>query len=358
MTDQKGEFDVGLFAVGQLSSCLCAYVCCPCALASARSHMDDSSYAFNLACLPVYCIPPVRWMIRTGYDIPGDAWSDCYLSVFCPCCVLNQLLQTAYKRGNTSILGGHDANVREFNFFFGACSNDFVSCFYSSVCCPCSTGSSLQTALGMPYVFGCCCMTPCAARNVLRYQYRLRGDDISEELLGPIAASVALYGLFVTPLMVLPIISSYSNQIYNEAQYRGKSMHKRYLVPLPSIGRPPPQLARSLLHQHHHPNNTTDLGDSTSEISSVMAPSFIFSDSGEGDKKGMDADEHAPLLSPSSSVPAAAAASLAVAASPSKKEKIAVAKPASSKDRKKKYIEAEADVATLKFLSSTREGSI
>ena len=356
--DQKGEFDVGLLSVGQLSSCFCAYLCCPCALASARSHMDDSSYVFNLACLPVCCIPPVRWMIRTGYDIPGDAWSDCYLSFFCPCCVLNQLLQTAHKRGNTSILGGHDANIREFNFFFGACSSDPVSCIYSSVCCPCSTGNSLHTALGMPFVFGCCCMTPCAARNVLRYQYRLRGDDISEELLGPIAASVALYGLFVTPLMLLPIISSYSNQIYNEVQYRGKSMHQRYLVPLPSTGRPPPQLPRSLL-----PHTHMDLGDSTSEISSVMASSFVYSDSGEGDKKvgGVD-DEHAPLLSPpifssssssSSSVPAAAASHTA-AASSSKKEKIAVAKPASSKDRKMNYIEAEADAATLKFLSSTR----
>jgi hypothetical protein len=201
-------------------------------------------------------------------------------------------------------------------------------------------------------------MTPCAARNVLRYQYRLRGDDISEELLGPIAASVALYGLFVTPLMLLPIISSYSNQIYNEVQYRGKSMHQRYLVPLPSTGRPPPQLPRSLL-----PHTHMDLGDSTSEISSVMASSFVYSDSGEGDKKvgGVD-DEHAPLLSPpifssssssSSSVPAAAASHTA-AASSSKKEKIAVAKPASSKDRKMNYIEAEADAATLKFLSSTR----
>lgn len=143
---------------------------------------------------------------------------------------MNQLLQTAYKRGNTSISGGMGHNSREFSFFFGTCSNDLSTCCYTTVCIPCATGASLQISTGMPYAMGCCCVTPCAARNIIRYQYRLVGDDMMDELCAPLAASLLLFGMFATPLSALPIFSAHSTQIFNEAQYRGRTTQPKYLV--------------------------------------------------------------------------------------------------------------------------------
>ena len=298
--ERTSDFEIGLFECGDWRSCLCAWVCCPCALASARSHLDDSSYAFNIVCLPVCCITPVRWMIRTAYDIPGDSLGDFCRSTFCPCCVLNQLLQTAFARGNSTMVGGSNHNVRDFSFYFGTCSDDCRSCLYSNICCPCAVGSSLQTALGMPFVMGCCCMTPCAARNVLRYQYRLRGDDVMEEFCGPVAGVVALYGLFVTPLIVLPILSSYSSQVYNEALYRGRSAEPKYLVALSPLRRRPPPLSQPTASDLSRAALAlaADVGETGSEVSSAFTGTGTQETGVDKGADGGDADvdESSPLL--------------------------------------------------------------
>jgi hypothetical protein len=35
----------------------------------------------------------------------------------------------------------------------------------------------MEEAMGMPFWMGCCCMYPCAARNAMRYHYRIRNDE-------------------------------------------------------------------------------------------------------------------------------------------------------------------------------------
>lgn len=42
-----------------------------------------------------------------------------------------------------------------------------------------------MTQIGMPFFMGCCCVNMCAARNLIRYQYRISGDDFIEELVIP-----------------------------------------------------------------------------------------------------------------------------------------------------------------------------
>lgn len=315
-TDEDGRprFEVGLFECGDWRSCLCAWACCPCALASARSHLDDSAYVFNLACLPVCCsITPVRWMIRTAYDIPGDGCSDLLKSVFCPCCVLNQLLQTSFARGNSTSVGGSHHNVRDFTFYFGTCAEECRHCIFGNLCCPCAQATSLKTALGMPYFFGCCCVTPCAARNIIRYQYRLRGDDLMEEFCGPIAGIVALYGVFVTPLVVIPVISSYSSQCYNEAIYRGQSAYPKYLVAMNPRGfggggvggynsireEGVAAAVGSALATDVTRGDGADTDDRDSEISSAFSLKTGGLATGDADKDhaaGRDSDEVSPLL--------------------------------------------------------------
>lgn len=379
---ENPQFAIGLFEIGDCSSCLCSYICCPCALASARSHLDDSVYVFNIACLPCCCITPVRWMIRTAYDIPGDAWGDCLRSVFCPCCTINQLLQTSYKRGNTSVSGGVAHNSRDFSFFFGTCSNDLPTCCYTTLCVPCATGASLQVATGMPYILGCCCVTPCGARNIIRYQYRLAGDDVLDELCAPLAASLLLFSMFATPLVVLPIFSAHSTQIYNEAQYRGRTTQPKYLVNLsgysqrrgPGVGGQGTRADRMTMGDLDRLDSGSDVssmayGSDLSGITYSSSPTRLKDDDGEDNESsllllGADTPPRGPpkppIIASAASTSAAPLASLAMPvgldvgrgsgrgrgkAGEEIGQGFAVAKPASS--RHKKFKAADAAVVKL-----------
>ncbi|CAE7362170.1 unnamed protein product [Symbiodinium microadriaticum] len=82
---------------------------------------------------------------------------------------------------------------------------------------PCAMGSLLENGMGMPWYMGCCCVNVCTARNLLRYQYRIHGNDFVEEcaipygikcigdMLGPAFLPIwpLLYGFFVAGAMQL-----------------------------------------------------------------------------------------------------------------------------------------------------------
>lgn len=71
--------------------------------------------------------------------------------------------------------------------------------------------------MGMPWYMGCCCVDVWMARNLIRYQHRLKGNDLLEEcalpfglrLLGNVVGNVIpcapciVYGLFVVLSMQL-----------------------------------------------------------------------------------------------------------------------------------------------------------
>ena len=125
-------------------------------------------------------------MVRSSYGI-GDMSScteDLLLSWFCPCCVTNQLYQTTKQKGNPTVDGGRHFNVHPMLPAQCHCG----SCMYASVCMPCSIGTILSDSVGMPFLLGCCCFNLFNARNIVRYQYRLRGSsgsDCVEECLTP-----------------------------------------------------------------------------------------------------------------------------------------------------------------------------
>ena len=87
MTENQ-KWAISLFEVGDAQPCLYSYCCTQCALAQARTNLDGSSCCFNFFFL-TSC--PARWMIRTTYGIPGDAYEDCYMPYFCNACVTNQV---------------------------------------------------------------------------------------------------------------------------------------------------------------------------------------------------------------------------------------------------------------------------
>jgi len=152
--------------------------------------------------------------------IPGGAADDCLLSSLLPCCAANQMLQTSQRHGNVSIGGGYRFNRQPWRYDVGSMGEDPLQCAYASLCCCPATGRALGNAMGMPWLLGCCCVTPCAARNLVRYQYRLDGDDLLEEASLPISTALLATGAVYSPIAALPLLALLSLQTDNEARHR------------------------------------------------------------------------------------------------------------------------------------------
>ena len=92
---------------------------------------------------------------------------------------------------------------------------------YSMCCSPCAIGTTLSNTvgkmnyksqptyihhdkfiypsltfplfLGMPFFMGCCCVSMCGARNLVRYQYRIGGDECFDDFCLPFLLWNAAY---------------------------------------------------------------------------------------------------------------------------------------------------------------------
>lgn len=109
------SFQIDLFEIGDPFLCCYSYLCCHCASAQSRTYLDGSSCCFNFWCLgPVVTrssplpslsflsslpIFPHRWLSRTAYGIPGTDLDDFLIGCLCPCCSVNQILQTTKTYG-------------------------------------------------------------------------------------------------------------------------------------------------------------------------------------------------------------------------------------------------------------------
>jgi len=155
-------------------------------LAQARSQLDGSPFCFNFVCLN--CVA-ARWMTRTAYGLRGTPVDDTIKSMFFPCCNVNQLYQTTKRYGNPAKFGGRLYNQESYRGDVRKkdCCYNFV---LAAVCNPCATGSAVETATGMPWVMACCCVNPFLARNIIRYHWRLKGDD-AVEMLAPLLCLTA-----------------------------------------------------------------------------------------------------------------------------------------------------------------------
>jgi hypothetical protein len=194
--------------------------CCLVAVGTAKTHTDDSECLFNCCCFgPV----PTRWLIRTAQGIKGDSYSDCAVGTFCPCCTVNQMLQTSVQRGNPFPNAGREANTKPWNTSVPSSlySNGFSGCFetlgtfiFALLCLPCSTGSLMEESVGMPCCLACLCVNPFAARNLVRYQYRVEGMDVQEECCYPSCILGAAAGIgvwlsnpYVSAALCLPYLA-------------------------------------------------------------------------------------------------------------------------------------------------------
>lgn len=227
-----GELNISVFSTYSY--------CCPfIALAQARSHLDGSSCCFNCCAMN----PAVtRWLIRSAYGIPGSAFEDCYTTYFCPCCSINQMLQTTKSYGNPTPDGGAAKNLGQFTTQTGNCSCG--TCCYSFFCCPCAIATTLNTAMDMPFCFALCCVNCnfCMARNLVRYQLRIAGDDCCDDFCWPTALATLSYCLMGCPCClpcsaaIFPYFMSIVMKLLTEVENRTKAAGGKGTKYLQNIG--------------------------------------------------------------------------------------------------------------------------
>mmetsp|Transcript_9388 Transcript_9388/g.12999 ORF Transcript_9388/g.12999 Transcript_9388/m.12999 type:complete len:313 (+) Transcript_9388:86-1024(+) len=250
------NFEIGLCEVGDPLSCVYSFLCTPCAMAQSRTALDSSGVCFNFFCLS---LPAYRWMARTAYGIGdgNDFVEDCALSLFCPCCVTNQLYQTTAVKGNPTTDGGAQFNTNPMSP--GGC--DCGMCLYTCFCMPCSVGTVMDMTVGMPFLLGCCCMNVFSARNVIRYHYRLKGStnsDCREECFVPYATYVCLLAAsFCIPCAqygIWAMLVAVNMALFNEAKAKGPGHSKAYLRGYnPGFSQLGPQVAVNYVQQQPGP---------------------------------------------------------------------------------------------------------
>lgn len=173
---------VGLCECGDCGNCCYSYCCLPFVFGEVKSMVDGSDYFFNSHYSGIGFNPMVtRWLVRSAYGIEGSSCEDCLVTYFCCPCAANQLYQTVDRLGHPTTEGGRYFNIEADIQPECTC----VECCYVCACPCCMVGDSLKTALEMPWCMGCCCVSPCAASQLLRYQYRIKGSDIKADLILP-----------------------------------------------------------------------------------------------------------------------------------------------------------------------------
>lgn len=182
----------------------------------------------------------LRWITRSAYNIPGSDCEDVLYGLFLPCCTVNQVLQTTSRYGRPFPGVGREANGLPFvaQNNKDCCAN----CCYATFCLPCAIGTSLNMSMGMPFYMGCCCASYCISRNLLRYQYRLQGQDCFDDCCSPYAifCGGVIASMFCpcAQCIVVPYLISMVMMMLGAAKDRGNpdptSRHGSYLHPLPS----------------------------------------------------------------------------------------------------------------------------
>ena len=195
------DWSISLCAPGSCTECMYAYCCTSCALAQARTNLDGTSCCFNFLFGNAISM---RWMIRTAYGIQGDSFSDCYTTLCCPCCVVNQMYQTSKILGDPfgPVPGSHVDRGQAWASANEPC--DCSSCFCSTFCMHCTQGRILEDSMGMSCCMGCCCVNPCMARNMVKVHYRVGNadDDCCNDACIPCLVSVPLGGMSLYPYLV------------------------------------------------------------------------------------------------------------------------------------------------------------
>lgn len=239
MTDRRDKWPIGCCACGNFCDCIVG-CCFPIfAIPLARSNMDGSECCFNMCCVNGVV---TRWLVRTGYGIPeGGIMEDCCIPYCCCPCNSNQIYQTSKMLGPLKN-GGKRFNKNKWQDPVSTSNCDCGLFCYSCCCMQCAVGTVVKDSLGMPWCMGCCCMNCCTSRNLIRYHYRIQGNDCCDECLAPLtyqaclccissAASLIIpcTSCCLIPLGIIPMVVFLSAQL-QESRTRGGGDNHRYIA--------------------------------------------------------------------------------------------------------------------------------
>ncbi|KAG5176914.1 hypothetical protein JKP88DRAFT_189519 [Tribonema minus] len=156
--------------------------CPPCAVATAVTRFDGSSWANN-CCFVNPCM--ARNVVREGYGIEGHCCSD----LLCTClflpCMTGQLLAETAERGSVIDHWARSNRYRSptlTQWKFGLCgfTEDPGKLFYA-LCMPwCALGSVRTDLDGSDWIFNCCFLNSCAARAMVRHAYNIEGTTAND----------------------------------------------------------------------------------------------------------------------------------------------------------------------------------
>lgn len=204
-----------------------SYCCICCAIGQAKTYLDGSYCPFNCA---NYNDVSLSAILRSSYGMPQNCFCDCVTGCFCPCCFVNQLYQTAMKRGP-----GGASKGRHYN----STPND-SSCTAANYCqsffCPCCClPSRIQASTGISWCGSCCCMSELGQSQLLRYQYGIVGSDEVWECWVPCAAhtifaiALSFFGLSAyAGLLLVPYTAHFQGRVLDYIDKKGDVIGNNY----------------------------------------------------------------------------------------------------------------------------------
>jgi Cys-rich protein (TIGR01571 family) len=216
VNNEDKDWKIDLCECGDPILCCYSFLCPKCALADARSQLDGSSWFLN-CCL----ISPImaRWMIRTAYDIPGNAHYDCWVGACLPCCAINQMLQTSKVYGSASIPNvGQQFLVNErVGINRRPLDNLIYDLCYSVFCNRCAIGYA-SMSVGIPFWLGCCCFNIFEVNSAIRHHRRLRPmweNEIWMDCVIPVASLLTNYTSYFALIGYTTTLLAEENTIRN-----------------------------------------------------------------------------------------------------------------------------------------------
>uniref|UniRef100_A0A7S2V1M3 Uncharacterized protein n=1 Tax=Fibrocapsa japonica TaxID=94617 RepID=A0A7S2V1M3_9STRA len=176
------DWKSGLFGCCSSPKNLIFACCLPwCAVADARTKFDGSNCCFNVMCVGIVA---GRNIIREGYKIKGGCIGDLIATLFCPVCVMTQMMNEVESRGKVTAQYGSNRPATEVPWkhsIFDICFNS--SNFIYGCCCPsCAIAQARTDFDGSDCCFNFLCFTPCLARSVIREGYNIEGSCIMDIL--------------------------------------------------------------------------------------------------------------------------------------------------------------------------------
>jgi len=197
-------------------------------MGQAKTYLDGSYCPFNCA---NHSNISVAAILRSSYGMKQDCCCDFWVGVFCPCCFVNQLYQTAMKRGSGGATKGrhNNTNPNETECTAGNCCQSFF--------CPCCClPSKIQASTGISWCASCCCMSPLGQSQLLRYQYGVDGSDECWECWVPCSArtifaiALTFVGLSEYSVVLLtPYTAYFQGRVLDFIDQKGEVNGSRYI---------------------------------------------------------------------------------------------------------------------------------